>query len=104
MKDDQCSWVKHLIHSCTIVLVLNSYALLIDLILRRLECIADFGVELHLQLVIDIVQVDLLILLNELLLLLMTDLVHLLLVELLKYPAVSFVLTLLIIEVTGVTV
>ena len=46
VKDDQCPGVKHLVNCGPIVLVLNSDPIFVNLVLRRLQGIADFGVEL----------------------------------------------------------
>ena len=85
VQDDQSAWVKHLIDSGSVVLVLHSDAFVVNLILRRLQGVAHLRVELALKLVIHIIEIDLLVLLDQLLVLLCAQQSLLVLVELLEY-------------------
>ncbi len=70
VQDDERARVQHLVHRRPIILVLDSYTLLIDLVLRGLQRIRNLSVQRTLQLVVYVIEVDLLIFLNQLLMLL----------------------------------
>lgn len=99
VQNNKRSRVKDLVDSGSIVLVLNSDTLLIDLILRSLEAIANLAVQLHLKLMVHIIQVDLLVFLNHLLLLLLPHLVSLLPIEHLQCTTICKVLLSLIVGI-----
>jgi len=96
VQDDERARVKHLVYCRSVVLVLHSNALLVDLVLRRFQRVADLRVQLALQLVVHIVEVDLLVLLDQLLVLLCAQKSLLVLVELPEYLAIGLVLAVIV--------
>lgn len=60
MQDNEGAWVEHLVNSSSVILIFDSNALIIYLGLLRLKGIVHFGIKLHFQRMVHIVQVYLL--------------------------------------------